>query len=90
MAILDVTDPVVDLAEALRNTLALPEKAGTDAVHICLAAAHGMHFLLTWNCTHIANAETAAVIEATCREQGYSCPVICTPLELMGELGDYE
>jgi len=25
-------------------------------VHIALAAVHGIHFLLTWNCKHLANA----------------------------------
>ena len=43
-----------------------------------------MHFLLTWNCTHIANAEMAVAIEKACQTQGFVCPVICTPEELMG------
>jgi hypothetical protein len=72
------------LAAALVASLALPAKAVTDAAHIALAAVHGMHFLLTWNCTHIANAEMAVTIERVCRENGFTCPVICTPEELMG------
>jgi hypothetical protein len=83
--ILDITEEVVGLARTLQDSLGLPERAGADAVHISLAAVHRIHFLLTWNCTHIANAEMATVIEATCLEQGFSCPVICTPEELMGE-----
>ena len=82
--ILDLTEEVGDLAAALLTALALPAKAATDAAHIALAAVHEMHFLLTWNCTHIANAEMAVVIENVCRERGFSCPVICTPEELMG------
>jgi|WetSurMetagenome_2_1015567.scaffolds.fasta_scaffold1270998_1 hypothetical protein len=27
-----------------------------DALHIDLATIHGMDFLVTWNCKHIANA----------------------------------
>jgi predicted nucleic acid-binding protein len=83
--LLDLTDEVVELAEALKTSLALPEKAVTDAIHIALAAVHGMHFLLTWNCTHIANAERFAAIEAAGQERGFSGPVICTPEELMGQ-----
>lgn len=64
--------------------LILPQKAITDAAHIATAAVHGMHFLLTWNCAHIANAEMFGAIERVCREHGFSCPVICTPEELMG------
>jgi dTDP-4-amino-4,6-dideoxygalactose transaminase len=75
---------VEKLAEALKTALAVPVKAATDAAHIALAAVHEMHFLLTWNCTHIANAEMAVAIENACLKQGLSCPVICTPEELMG------
>ena len=37
----------------------LREKEG-DALHIATAACHGMGCLLTWNSTHIANAEVPA------------------------------
>ena len=81
----DLTAEVASLATALVASLALPAKATTDAAHIALAAVHGMHFLLTWNCTHIANAEMAVAIASVCREHGFTAPVICTPEELMGE-----
>jgi hypothetical protein len=64
---------------------ALPSKAAGDALHIALAAVHGMHDLLTWNCTHIANATMRPKIEAICRASGFEPPVICTPLELVEE-----
>lgn len=83
--LLDITEEVETLAEALVESLALPAKATTDAAHIALATVHQMHFLLTWNCTHIANAEMAVAIERVCQEHGFVCPVICTPEELMGE-----
>jgi hypothetical protein len=82
--LLDITQEVDELAAALVASLALPARAVSDAAHIAVAAVHGMHFLLTWNCTHIANAEMAAGIRDTCRTQGFSAPVICTPEELMG------
>jgi hypothetical protein len=64
--LLDLTDEVGALAAQLVTSLALPAKAATDAAHIALAAVHGMHFLLTWNCTHIANAEMAIAIANCC------------------------
>jgi len=82
--LLDLTDEVGILANALVNSLVLPAKAATDAAHIAIAAVHGMHFLLTWNCAHIANAEMAVAIAGCCREHGFVAPVICTPEELMG------
>jgi hypothetical protein len=54
---------------------------GRDALHIAVATVHGMDYLLTWNCTHIANAITRPKIELICRVAGYEPPVICTPPE---------
>lgn len=45
-----------------------------------------MDYLLTWNCTHIANAALRGKIEAICRATGFEPPVICTPVELVKEL----
>lgn len=84
LPLLDITDDVTSLAVVLVTSLAVPAKAATDAAHIALAAVHGMHFLLTWNCVHIANAEMAVAIERVCRDNGFTCPVICTPEALMG------
>src|SRR5437762_1091069 len=42
-------------ADTLMRGVPLPEKAAADALHIATAAGHGMQYLLTWNCTHIAN-----------------------------------
>ena len=63
--------------------LPLPIKAELDALHIALATVHGMDYLLTWNCKHIANAAMHRKIAAVCRREGFEPPVICTPEELM-------
>ena len=72
------------LAEALLREVPLPAKAGADALHIAVAAVNGVAYLLTWNCTHIANATLRPRIEIICRQMGYEPPVICTPMELLG------
>lgn len=56
-----------------------------DALHVAMAAAHGLDYLLTWNCTHIANATLRGRIEGLCRSSGMEPPIICTPLELQGK-----
>jgi hypothetical protein len=38
-----------------------------------------MQYLLTWNCTHLANAALRPQIEAVCRAAGFEPPLICTP-----------
>ncbi len=44
-----------------------------------------MSYLLTWNCSHIANASIRGKIEAMCRAAGLQPPLICTPEELLEE-----
>jgi hypothetical protein len=74
------------LASALLASGTIPRKAASDAAHIAIAAVHGMDFLVTWNCVHIANAAIARVLASSiCREHGFDCPVICTPEELLAE-----
>ncbi len=82
---LDVSDTVIELAKELVARHAVPKDKAEDAFHIALAAAHGMDFLLTWNCSHIANAERMEAIESVIELCGYECPRICTPDELLGE-----
>lgn len=78
-----MTPEVETLASQLLSAAALPEKAKDDAFHIAVASVHGMDYLLTWNCKHIANATMRLKIESICRLAGYEPPVICTPFELM-------
>ena len=73
------------LVPALLAATGLPPRAFADMAHVALATIHGMQYLLTWNCRHIANATIQRSITKTCRERGYETPVICTPEELMGE-----
>jgi predicted nucleic acid-binding protein len=81
---LDITDKSIDLARKIISTHILPEKAADDALHISLAAFHGIDYLLTWNCRHIDNAEIKPGIRSLILAAGYQCPEICTPAELMG------
>jgi hypothetical protein len=83
--LLKVNQNVEDLARDLIANGALPWKAAVDALHIGVATVHGMDYLLTWNCKHIANAEMQSKVAAVCRDRGFEPPVICTPEELLGE-----
>lgn len=80
---LAVSDEVSELAFKRMKGVPLPEKAEVDALHISTAAVHGIEYLLTWNCKHIANASLRPRIEAVCRSAGYEPPAICTPQELL-------
>jgi hypothetical protein len=85
LPLLDITPEVMELATGILASGKIPRKAATDAAHIAIAAVHGMDFLVTWNCVHIANAAIAKALASICREHACECPVICTPEELLGE-----
>ena len=85
LPVLAVTPEATALAEQLVQSGPLPKKAEVDALHIGIAAVHGMEYVLTWNCRHIANARMRTQIEAICRDLGYEPPIMCTPEELMEE-----
>jgi predicted nucleic acid-binding protein len=83
LPILKVSDQAKQLAAAILRSAALPAKAGADATHIAIATVNAMDFLLTWNCTHIANGIILRRVTALCRNMGYDPPIVCTPEELM-------
>lgn len=82
LPLLAVTEEAERLAPLLLRSAGLAPNAETDALHMAVAAVHGMDYLLWWNCKHIANAAIRRAIERQCRLSGYEPPVICTPQEL--------
>ena len=68
--LLDITTEVADLAGSLIQRVPLPTTAGADAAHIATAAYHRIHFLMTWNSTHIANAELRPRVEQAAGRTG--------------------
>jgi hypothetical protein len=85
LALVAVSDEAVRFAAELVEEIPLPERAAVDALHIAIAVMNGMHYLLTWNCRHIANAALRVRITSICEARGYEVPVICTPEELLEE-----
>lgn len=83
--LLEATREAEILANAILQTATMPPKAAVDAAHVAIATVHALDFLLTWNCTHIANAANRPRIERVCRSLGYQVPIICTPFELLEE-----
>jgi predicted nucleic acid-binding protein len=82
LPVLAVTVEAERLAPLLLRAAGLAANAETDTLHVAVATVHGMDYLLSWNCTHIANATIRRAIERQCRLSGYEPPVICTPQEL--------
>lgn len=86
--LLPIAEAAVELSSGLIAGRALPARAENDALHVAVAAVHGVDYLLTWNFRHLDNAETKPVMRRVCAEYGHAVPEICTPHELMGGFDD--
>ena len=68
----------------------LPPDAIVDALHIACAAVGRVDYLLTWNCSHIANPMILPRVFRTLDDFELPFPVICTPKDMLDEQGDEE
>ena len=76
---LEVTPEIQPLADSIVQLLELPPKAALDAAHVAFAIVHRMDYLLTWNCTHLADATLQKTLFEYCTYHRLHMPVICTP-----------
>jgi len=78
--------PILEqIVEVYIRNLLMPEDRGGDGLHLAYASYYRMDFLLTWNCTHLANANKREHIRIINHRLGLSVPEIVTPLELISE-----
>ncbi len=82
------SEEVAVLAERLLEAALLPPKARVDALHLCVAAFHRIDYLMTWNCSHMANARILPRIRVILSELGYQLPIVCTPEEMIDDPND--
>ena len=57
-----ISDEAIRIADLLLAEKVVPKGSEEDALHIGIAAAQGVDFLLTWNFKHINNSKTKAAI----------------------------
>lgn len=81
---LKLNDEVEKMAQVYIEKLNIPQKALRDAAHLSIASVHNIDYLVTWNCTHLANGEIIKRLIDINNSYGIKTPIICTPEELMG------
>jgi len=72
------------VADEIISRSMMPAIARLDALHVAIAALAGVQYLLTQNCTHIANAHELPRVYRLLNELGLSGMLICTPIEFLG------
>ncbi len=80
-----ITEQAVAISKYLIDCNAVPRGSEEDALHIAIAAANGMDFLLTWNFRHINNAVRRMQIVKAIGRFSIFCPEICSPEQLGGD-----
>jgi len=79
LPILAANDAALWLAGEIMSRAKLPVRVADDVAHIAVSSVHGMDYLLTWNCAHIANPHWQMKLEAIIKGAGFAMPVMCTP-----------
>ncbi len=83
LPILPIHDAVEEIVEEYVTHCIMPNDPKGDALHLALASYHHCHFLLTWNCSHLANANKFEHIRHINTMLGLYVPILTTPFELL-------
>jgi predicted nucleic acid-binding protein len=80
-----ITEEIDSIVDEYISHFVMPGDPRGDALHLALASYHHCHFLLTWNCRHLANANKFEHIRHMNAILGLYVPILATPAELMNE-----
>ena len=83
LPLLPVVSNIGGIVETYIEKFVMPKNPSGDALHLALASFHGCHFLLTWNCVHLANANKREHIRHANTILGLYVPTLTTPVELI-------
>lgn len=84
LPLLPIESAIIDIVTTYIQQKVMPADPAGDALHLAVASFHKCDFLVTWNCTHIANANKFGHIRRVNTMLGLFVPALVTPLELLG------
>lgn len=80
--ILEITDEVERLAEEYLSKGVFPERYKDDAIHVAVAVANNIDFLISWNFRHLVKVKTRRMVNLINEIMGYPHIEIIAPPEL--------
>lgn len=80
---LDIDEEARRFAEKLVAGRGIPGEYLEDVLHIAIAAVNGLDVIVTWNFAHMNNPFTRVKVRTIVEAEGYVCPEICSPEELL-------
>ena len=85
LPLLAVNEEIISIVQEYINHRVMPNDPAGDALHLAMAFYYNCHFLLTWSCRHLANANKFEHICHMNTILGLSVPILTTPLQLINE-----
>ena len=85
VALLQNTPDISGIVQVYMDHSLMPAGDTADAIHLASASFHGVDYLLTWNCKHLANANKYEHIQAIHLRLGLMTPMLITPEQLFRE-----
>lgn len=90
MEVLPVDGRLLEIAQVYVTRKVMPRNPGGDALHLAVASYYRCDFLVTWNYTHLANANKYEHIRVVNESLGLHVPQLVTPVQLLGGSDDEE
>ncbi len=80
---LEINRAIQEIVDVYVENFLMPKNHLGDALHLAIASFHKIDFLLTWNCTHLANANKKAHISRLIAKLKIFTPDLVTPYEML-------
>lgn len=80
---LEITQTIQEIVDVYIENYLMPKNHLGDALHLAIASFYKMDFLLTWNCTHLANANKRAHIRRINGKLRIFTPELVTPYDML-------
>ncbi|MEW6266284.1 MAG: type II toxin-antitoxin system VapC family toxin [Thermodesulfobacteriota bacterium] len=80
---LEIDNEARTLAEKIIAGRGIHEEYPEDALHLAVAVVNGIEVVITWNFAHLNNPFTRMMVRQIVENEGYWCPEICSPEELL-------
>lgn len=82
ISVLNYHHDVEEITKIYIEHYVMPNSLIGDAIHLAHASYYSLDYLLTWNCSHLANANKYKHIRIINGRLGLNTPQIVTPMEL--------
>jgi len=76
--VLEGSERVDELASVYQKLLGIPDRAKTDCFHLAICVIAKVHFLLSWNCTHLGLNAYLKIRDSN-EKHGLWTPLLVTP-----------